>query len=54
MLGDKFIDDKPSQNEVIQKKYPRTAILIALNQLCERFSYYGIRTILFLYLTSKN
>lgn len=33
-------------------KYPKIVFLIILNEFCERFSYYGIRTVLFIYLTS--
>ena len=31
-------------------KYPKIVFLIILNEFCERFSYYGIRTVLFIYL----
>jgi dipeptide/tripeptide permease len=33
-------------------KYPKKVFLIILNEFCERFSYYGLRTILFIYLTT--
>lgn len=33
------------------KKYPKVVFLIVLNEFCERFSYYGLRTILYIYLT---
>lgn len=36
----------------VKLKYPKTVFLIILNEFCERFSYYGIRTVLFLYLTN--
>ncbi|RNA38646.1 solute carrier family 15 member 1-like isoform X1 [Brachionus plicatilis] len=41
-------------NEIMNEKnkYPKTVFLIILNEFCERFSYYGIRTVLFLYLTN--
>ena len=32
-------------------RFPKHVILIILNELCERFSYYGLRTVLILYLT---
>ena len=35
------------------KKYPKYVFLIILNEFCERFSYYGIRTVMFIFLTSK-
>ena len=35
-------------------KYPKYVFLIILNEFCERFSYYGIRTVMFIFLTSKN
>ena len=33
------------------KGYPKIVFLVILNEFCERFSYYGLRTVLFLYLT---
>lgn len=48
-----IIASQQAKFDVTPKKYPKTAILIAFSVLCERFSYYGIRTILFLFLTSK-
>lgn len=35
----------------VKEKYPKIVFLIILNEFCERFSYYGLRTILFIYLT---
>jgi solute carrier family 15 oligopeptide transporter 1 len=40
-----------SQDDNVPKKYPKIVFLIILNEFCERFSYYGLRTVLFLYLT---
>ena len=37
----------------LPRNYPKSVFLIIFNELCERFSYYGIRAIMFLYLTSK-
>lgn len=34
-----------------KEKYPKIVFLIILNEFCERFSYYGLRTVLFIYLT---
>uniref|UniRef100_A0A1A9WTP4 Uncharacterized protein n=1 Tax=Glossina brevipalpis TaxID=37001 RepID=A0A1A9WTP4_9MUSC len=34
-------------------KYPKSVAYIITNEFCERFNYYGLRTILVLYLTSK-
>ncbi|XP_063706988.1 peptide transporter family 1-like isoform X2 [Culicoides brevitarsis] len=34
-------------------KYPRSIAFIISNEFCERFNYYGMRTILVLYLTQK-
>lgn len=34
-------------------KYPKSVAYIISNEFCERFNYYGMRTILVLYLTSK-
>ena len=33
-------------------KYPKSVFLIISNEYCERFSYYGIRTVLFIFLTN--
>ncbi|CAH1716129.1 peptide transporter family 1-like [Aphis gossypii] len=38
------------QNEKL--KYPKSIWFIVLNELCERFTYYGMRTVLVLYLTT--
>lgn len=35
----------------VKEKYPKIVFLIILCEFCERFSYYGLRTILFIYLT---
>ncbi len=34
-----------------QGKYPKHVFLIILNEFCERFSFYGLRTVLYLYFT---
>lgn len=41
------IEDEPAQQA--KKKYPKIVFLIILNEFCERFSYYGLRTVLFLF-----
>lgn len=30
-------------------KYPKVVFLIILNELCERFSFYGLRTVLYIF-----
>ncbi|KAK7788795.1 hypothetical protein R5R35_010889 [Gryllus longicercus] len=40
------------ENQQKKLKYPKSVFFIIVNELCERFSYYGMRTILVLYLTS--
>ena len=51
------LDEKNPDGQMIQdaaeKKYPKFVFLIILNEFCERFSYYGIRTVMFIFLTSK-
>jgi dipeptide/tripeptide permease len=37
--------------ETKKEKYPAYVFLIVLNEFCERFSFYGLKTILFIYLT---
>ena len=39
------------QDDNVPKKYPKVVFLIILNEFCERFSYYGLKTVLYLYLT---
>ncbi|XP_074032363.1 peptide transporter family 1 isoform X2 [Leptinotarsa decemlineata] len=45
--------DTSKDEEAIQKKlpYPKSVFFIICNEFCERFNYYGMRTILVLYLT---
>ncbi|XP_057341668.1 peptide transporter family 1-like isoform X1 [Microplitis mediator] len=43
-----------TENDSNEKlKYPKSVFFIVSNEFCERFSYYGMRTILSLYLSSK-
>lgn len=46
--------ESQSQTKSVNKKekYPKIVFLIIVNEFCERFSYYGIRTVLFIYLTT--
>ncbi|KYM83981.1 Solute carrier family 15 member 1 [Atta colombica] len=48
------IRDHPDQNNVEEQeekvKYPKSVFFIISNEFCERFSYYGMRTVLSLYL----
>ena len=47
------IKEKEAFQELKPKgKYPKTVFLIILNEFCERFSYYGFRTVLFIFFTS--
>lgn len=48
----KYSNHTEKQEKMRKDKYPKTVFLIILNEFCERFSYYGIRTVLFLYLTN--
>ncbi|XP_015515414.2 peptide transporter family 1 isoform X1 [Neodiprion lecontei] len=45
--------DFTTKNPLTKLRYPRSVFFIILNEFCERFSYYGIRTILVLYLRNK-
>ena len=40
-------------DDSVQKKdpYPKIVFLIIINEFCERFSFYGFRTVLFIFLT---
>ncbi len=33
-------------------KYPKVVFLIIVNEFCERFSYYGFRTVLYIFFTN--
>ncbi|XP_011306527.1 peptide transporter family 1-like [Fopius arisanus] len=53
-LSDGSIRDKQaSELENEKLKYPKSVFFIVTNEFCERFSYYGMRTILALYLKNK-
>ncbi|XP_014296169.2 peptide transporter family 1 [Microplitis demolitor] len=41
------------KNDTKKLKYPKAVFFIISSEFCERFSYYGMRTILSLYLSSK-
>ncbi|XP_028177240.1 peptide transporter family 1-like isoform X1 [Ostrinia furnacalis] len=43
--------ERPSKTNKL--RYPRSVAFIVTNEFCERFSYYGMRTILSLYLRDK-
>jgi dipeptide/tripeptide permease len=36
-------------NETAKAKYPKIVFLIIINEFCERFSFYGLRTVLYLF-----
>ncbi|KNC33988.1 Peptide transporter family 1 [Lucilia cuprina] len=46
-------DFNMSEEALVPVKYPKSVGFIISNEFCERFNYYGMRTILVLYLTSK-
>ncbi|XP_025417485.1 peptide transporter family 1-like isoform X2 [Sipha flava] len=39
-------------SKIFGEKYPKSVWFIVLNEFCERFNYYGLRTVLMLYLTT--
>ncbi len=45
-------NEESNKNWAQKGKYPKIVFLIILTEFCERFSYYGIRTVLYIYLTS--
>ncbi|XP_024944232.1 solute carrier family 15 member 1 isoform X3 [Cephus cinctus] len=48
------LDSHTIKSDQMQKlKYPKAVFFIVTNEFCERFSYYGMRTILVLYLHNK-
>lgn len=42
-----------SQRDKHPTKYPKSVAFFITNEFCDRFTYYGLRTILALYLTTK-
>lgn len=40
------------QRLAVSNKYPKIVFLIIINEFCERFSYYGFRTVLYIFFTS--
>nr|CAD7438468.1 unnamed protein product [Timema bartmani] len=51
LLPDKASDGVlDSEGHEVKLKYPRSVFFIISNEFCERFSYYGMRTILVIYL----
>jgi hypothetical protein len=42
--------EKNNKPDNVPKRYPKVVFLIIANEFCERFSYYGIRTVLYIYL----
>ncbi|XP_017493441.1 PREDICTED: peptide transporter family 1-like, partial [Rhagoletis zephyria] len=47
------LEQNKSQIEKRPTEYPKSVAFIISNEFCERFNYYGLRTILVLYLTTK-
>uniref|UniRef100_A0AC35FU88 Uncharacterized protein n=1 Tax=Panagrolaimus sp. PS1159 TaxID=55785 RepID=A0AC35FU88_9BILA len=43
-------DPEPTSYREMLKKWPKSTFCIISNEFCERFSYYGMRTVLTLYL----
>lgn len=46
-----IIKSNQSESNGKKEKYPYVVFLIIVNEFCERFSFYGMRTILFIYFT---
>ncbi|CAB3409589.1 unnamed protein product [Caenorhabditis bovis] len=46
---DEQLDEQPTKFVDIAKKWPKQTFLIIGNELCERFSFYGMRAVLTLY-----
>lgn len=44
-----LIEEKPTQSSGFFPGYPKIVFLIILNEFCERFSFYGLKTVLFIY-----
>lgn len=41
--------DSGKKNKPDNGPYPKVVFLIVFTELCERFSYYGLRTVLYIY-----
>lgn len=59
--GDLVVEDQSSDSDVVEQptgcwntwqQYPKHVFLIVGNEFCERFSYYGMRTVLTLYIVN--
>jgi len=44
-----LIEEKPEKSRGFFPGYPKIVFLIILNEFCERFSFYGLKTVLFIY-----
>ncbi|KAG0728410.1 Solute carrier family 15 member 1 [Chionoecetes opilio] len=53
LLGDEKTYGDPEQNTQKKLKYPKSVFFIIGNEFCERFSYYGMKAILILYLSKQ-
>ncbi len=47
-----FSQEKNENSHDEKGKYPKPVFLIIVNEFCERFSYYGFRTVLYLFFTN--
>lgn len=45
-------DLKDENSPLVKEKYPKIVFLIIINEFCERFSFYGFRTVLFIFFTN--
>jgi solute carrier family 15 oligopeptide transporter 1 len=45
------VEAKDESSPLVKGKYPKIVFLIIINEFCERFSFYGFRTVLFFFLT---
>uniref|UniRef100_A0A0C9PUC0 Oligopeptide transporter 1 n=1 Tax=Fopius arisanus TaxID=64838 RepID=A0A0C9PUC0_9HYME len=52
-MNSAMMQDKAEEKIKKKLKYPKSVFFIVTNEFCERFSYYGMRTILALYLKNK-
>ncbi|CAO1383568.1 unnamed protein product [Diamesa tonsa] len=52
-MSDNSIQANTNEQQQQNNKYPKSIAFIISNEFCERFNYYGMRTILVLYLTIK-
>ena len=51
-IRDIATNEMENKAQKVKEKYPKIVFLIIINEFCERFSFYGFRTVLYIFFTS--